>query len=140
MKKLIIVLLLLAFPLSVLAGAGLGLSAPTFKLGELIKGRCYDVGVMTVRNFQGDETGTYNMDVTYLQDAPERRIPREWVTFTPQTFSLEPNEFQTVDVDLCMPHNAKKTDYFAFLEVGLVSSGNINIAVATKLYFTVVSH
>ena len=137
MKKLIVFLLL--FPLTALAGAGLGMSAPTFNLGELKKGYCYDVGIVNIINYQGDETGTYQMSVTYHEDWPEMRTPAEWIVYTPQTFMLEPNEWQAVQVDVCIPKKAIKGDYGSFLEAGVESDGNIKGAVATKLFFTVVS-
>lgn len=135
MKKLIIIFLLIPFMVS--AGAGLGLSSATFRLGDIRKGQCYDVGNMYVINYRGDESGFYNMSVTYLSDAPERRIPQDWITYTPQRFELQPNEGQMVNVDLCIPHRARKGDYFSYLEAGLETSGYVGIAVATKLYFTI---
>lgn len=135
MKKLIALLLLLT-PLTVFAGAGLGLSAPRFDLGMIRKGDCYDVGKLTVLNWRGDETGFYQMSVTYLDKQPEYRVPRDWVIYTPQSFYIEVGGYQQVDVDLCVPKNAKKGDYFAYIEAGLSSDGNIGVAVATKLRFS----
>ena len=100
MKKYIIVLALLV-PFIALAGAGLGLSAPrAFELGDLKKGYCYDVGIINISNYKGDETGTYHMSVTYHQDWPEMRTPSDWIVYTPQTFTLEPNEVQSVEIDV----------------------------------------
>lgn len=139
MKKIIIILILLAIPLSVSAKAGLGLSAPRFNLGELKKGQCYDIGTMVIFNYQGTSQGTYEMDVTYLHLQPERRIPRDWIIYTPTLFTLEPNLYQLVDVDLCIPNRARRGDYFAYLEAHLLSDSYISIAVATKLNFTIVN-
>lgn len=138
MKKYIITGLIL-LPLIALAGAGLGMSASTFNLGELKKGYCYDVGTVGVVNYQGDEMGTYHMSIAYHQDWPEIRTPADWVVFTPQTFMLEPSEWQTVGVDVCIPRNATKGDYGSFLVAEVESSGNVNPAVGTKLFFTVVN-
>lgn len=135
MKKLIFILLLVPFVVS--AGAGLGLSSARFNMGDIRKGACYDVGNMYVINYGGDESGWYNMSVSYLSNAPERRIPQNWITYTPQRFELQPNEGQLVNVDLCIPHRARKGDYFSYLEAGLETTGYVGIAVATKLYFTV---
>ena len=141
MKKIIIVLSLIALltPLSVLAKAGIGLSSARFNLGELKKGQCYDVGSMVIFNYQGTCQGTYEMDVTYQHLQPEHRIPRDWIVYTPILFTLDPNQNQLVDVDLCIPNKARRGDYFAYLEAHMLSGGNISAAVATKLNFTVVN-
>lgn len=139
MKKIIVILILLAIPLTVSAKAGLGLSAPRFDLGELKKGKCYNVGKMLVINYQGTSQGTYEMDVTYQHLQPEWRIPKDWVIYTPSLFTLEPNLYQLVGVDLCIPNRARRGDYFAYLEAHLLLDSYISIAVATKLNFTVVN-
>ena len=139
MKKYIIALALL-IPLVTLAGAGLGMSAPrAFNLGELKKGYCYDVGIVSIINYRGDETGTYQMSVTYHQDWSEMRTPADWIVYTPQRFTLEPNEAQAVEIDVCIPKKVVTGDYGSYLEAGVESDGNIKGAVATKLFFTVVN-
>ena len=140
MKKYIIVGLLI-LPLMALAGAGIGMSAPnSFNLGELKKGYCYNVGAVTVGNHQGDETGTYRMSVTYSSSLPEIKTPADWVVYTPQIFTLEHNEWQLVEIDVCIPNKVTIGDYGSFIEAGVESSGNVGAAVATKLFFTVVNH
>ncbi len=93
----------------------------------------------------GNEPASYEAEVTYHVDQEEMWPPREWFTFSPIDFDLEPGKSQEVTVEINLPVRAVPGDYFAFLEGHpidrgvMTSSGvaSIGIAAATKFNFTV---
>lgn len=109
---------------------------------ELKPGMVYKLPPMTVLN-TGDEYSFYETGVTYHQDQPERRPPEEWFSFNPRQFDLEPEEGQTVNMELAIPVRARPGEYFAYIEGRPIQDPNaegstqIKIAAAAKLYFTV---
>jgi hypothetical protein len=82
------------------------------------------------------------MNVAYHQDHPEFRPAKEWFVFNPATFTLASGESQEVAVTMIVPISGEPGDYFAFIESGPVATNapgtSVGIAVATKLYFTLV--
>ena len=137
MKKLLILLLFIPFMAS--ASAGIGMSSTSFDYEELRKGFCYDIGYMVIRNM-GDEQGLYKAIVTYMSDQPEKRTPSNWIVYTPQIFTVKAGEYEIVYVQLCNTRRAKKGDYSSFLEVDLITGGRVNVGVAVKYKFKVVTH
>lgn len=125
-----------------LAKVGVGMGAGEVRVTEDIKpGGIYTLPVLRVFN-TGDETTTYGMNVAYHQDNPQLRPAKSWFTFTPATFTIEPGESQEVQITMFVPVKTDPGEYFAFLESGPVAEGgpgtSVGVAVATKLYFTVV--
>lgn len=124
------------------AKVGVGMGAGEIQVTEDIKpGGIYSLPSLRVFN-TGDETTTYGMNVAYHQDNPQLRPERSWFSFTPATFTIEPGESQEVQVAMVVPVKTDPGEYFSFLESGPVSDGaagtSVGVAVATKLYFTVV--
>lgn len=131
-----------AFSMFALAKIGVGMGAGEIRVTEEIKpGGIYTLPDLRIFN-TGDETTTYGMNVAYHQDNPQFRPNESWFTFSPATFTLEPGDSQQVQVTMLVPVKTKPGDYFAFLESGPVASGevgtSVGVAVATKLYFSVV--
>lgn len=139
---LLSVLLLCGFWNVTLAKIGVGMGAGEVRVTEDIKpGGIYSLPNLRVFN-TGDETTTYGMNVAYHQDNPQLRPAKSWFTFTPATFTVEPGESQEVHITMFVPVKTDPGEYFAFLESGPVAEGgpgtSVGVAVATKLYFTVV--
>ena len=130
------------FSSAAFAKVGVGMGASEIRLTEPVKlGGIYPLPSLRIFN-TGDETTTYGMGVAYHQDRPELRPAKEWFSFGPATFTLEPGKSQDVSVTMTIPLKAKPGDYFAFVESGPVASNkpgtSVSVAVASKLFFTVV--
>lgn len=124
------------------AKIGVGMGAGEIRLTEPVKpGGMYSLPPLRIFN-TGDETTTYGMDIAYHQDHPELRPKQDWFSFNPMTFTLEAGKSQEIQVNMMVPVKAAPGDYFAFIESGPVASNqpgtSVGVAVATKLYFTVV--
>jgi hypothetical protein len=121
---------------------GVGMGAGEIHITEPIKpGGIYTLPNLRVFN-TGDETTTYGMNVAYHQDHPELRPQKDWFTFKPSTFTVEPGQSQEIEITMMVPVKTVPGDYFAFVESGPVADNgpgtSVGVAVATKLYFTVV--
>lgn len=139
---LVTAFLLYSFSHVVFGKVGVGMGAGEIRVTEEIKpGGIYSLPDLRVFN-TGDETTTYGMNVAYHQDNPQLRPQKSWFTFEPPTFTLEPGESQLVQVAMFTPVKTDPGEYFAFLESGPVATNgagtSVGVAVATKLYFTVV--
>lgn len=126
-------------------GARVGVGVGTGKIfvdENLRPGTIYQLPPVTVLN-TGDEPSEYGIDVAYHQDQEQKRPPKEWFTFKPSRFHLEPSAAQKVDITLTLPVKAQPSAYFAYLEAfpvkGAQESGEtqISIAAASKLYFSI---
>jgi hypothetical protein len=126
----------------VYARVGVGMGAGEIRLTEGIKpGGMYQLPNVRIFN-TGDETATYGMGIAYHQDRPEMRPGKDWFSFNPATFTLEPGKSQDVFVTMMVPLKIEPGDYFAFIESGPVPTDapgtSVGVAVATKLFFTAV--
>lgn len=124
------------------AKIGVGMGAGEIRLTDPIKpGGIYALPPLRIFN-TGDEVTTYGMDVAYHQDHLELRPKQEWLSFSPEKFTLEAGASQEVQVTMTVPVKALPGDYFAFVESGPVASDkpgtSVGIAVAAKLFFTIV--
>lgn len=145
MKKVLLGGFLLAiFLLPNLASARVGVGVATGKIiveEELNPGEIYILPNFAVMN-TGSEVTTYAATIEYKQDIQEMSPPKEWFSMNPDTFVLDPENIQNVEVRLNLPVKAKPGNYFAFVEAHPVKSeetpgASINVAAASKLYFTV---
>jgi len=153
MKKLIKTSLLLAgcmifvLPVVALARVGVGVGVGKIQINEPLKaGGIYNLTALPVLN-TGDEPGEYGVSVEYHEGQetnPEMglRPDKEWFSFEPGLFSLEPGAAQTVAIKLSLPVKTVPGDYFAYLEGHPIKKAGagvtlIGIAAAAKLYFTV---
>ncbi len=124
------------------AKVGVGMGAGEIRVTQDIRpGGIYTLPSLRIFN-TGDETTTYGMNVAYHQDNPQIRPQKSWFSFSPQTFTIEPGGSEEVFISMTVPVKAEPGEYFAFLESGPVQSNeagtSVGVAVATKLYFTVV--
>ena len=143
MQKIITFFLIscLFLPLMVLAGVGVGVNLGKIEIDEPLKpGGIYNLPNIGVIN-TGDEPGEYELDITYHQDQPQMRPLKEWFSFSPSSFHLEPGQSQSVAIKLSLPVRVKPGDYFAYLEAHpIIKAGpgtTIGVAAATKTYFTI---
>ncbi|HUW24703.1 MAG TPA: hypothetical protein VMW04_03700 [Patescibacteria group bacterium] len=144
MKRIILsfFFLWLLVPPSVFARVGVGIGTGKIEVqGTLKPGMIYSLPPLTVLN-TGDEAADYEVSLSYHQDQPQLAPPKEWFSFSPATFRLEPGKVQVVNVRLNLPLKVSPGEYFAYLEgypVKKNDPGNttIGIAAAAKLYFTV---
>src|SRR3989339_106389 len=146
MRKFIFLILicLLATPLLVSARIGVGVGSGKIEVKEKLKpGQSYDLPILPVIN-NGDELTEYEVTIEYHEGVPELRPAREWIEFTPRTFSLEPGQVKNVKVELNLPVKAEPGNYFAYLEghplkksIG-TGGAAVGIAPAAKMYFPVV--
>lgn len=142
-KAFFAVALALAFPLAAFANIGVGVGLGKVSLNEPLKpGTIYDLPMLPVIN-TGDEPADYQAFLEYQENVPELRPGRDWVTFTPASFHLEPGKVQQVTMTLSVPLNAKPGDYYAFLEARPVAKvrtdgvSAVGVAAASKFYFSV---
>lgn len=133
----------LLLPQNTLAKIGVGVGTGKIVLDEpLDPGTLYELPSITVLN-TGDETGEYELDITYHEQQTQMRPDRSWMSYSPEKFDLAPGEVKEVSVRLALPVKTTPGDYFAYLEarpVATVSNEGgavIGIAAASKLYFTV---
>ena len=140
---LIILIACFVFTSLVFAKAGVGVNLGKIKVEEPLKpGGIYIFPSMGVVN-PGDEAGDYEIEATYLHEQPELRPGKDWFSFTPSQFHIEPGKTQNVAIKLTLPVKAKPGDYFCFLEAHPVSKPGeggvaIGVAAATKVYFSVI--
>ena len=124
------------------AKVGVGMGAGEIRVNEPVKlGGIYELPSVRIFN-TGDETTTYGMNVAFHQDYHQLRPAKEWFSFNPATFTLEPGKSQEVSITMIVPLKGEPGDYFAFIESGPVPTNapgtSVGVAVATKLFFTLV--
>ncbi len=142
---LIIFVIGLILPVFVVAKIGVGVGTGIIRVDQLLKpGLIYTLPSLAVLN-TGDEPYEYGVGIQYHENQPELRPPREWFSFEPSQFHLEPGQVQHVQIKLSLPvKGVEPGNYFAFLQgYPLKKTGatgtSIGIAAAAKLYFTVKS-
>ena len=146
MKKLILLggAIMLILPLVVSAKIGVGVGTGKIQVDQSLKaGLIYTLPPLTVIN-TGDEPSQYGVGLQYRDKQSELIPPKEWFSFEPLSFYLEPGQIKIVQVKLTLPvAGAKPGDYFAFLQgfpekkIGAEGSTSVGVAAASKLYFTV---
>lgn len=134
---------MLILPVIVLAKIGVGMATGKIQVDQELKaGLIYTLPPITVLN-TGDEPSEYGVGIQYHENQPEMRPLKEWFSFEPLNFHLEPGQSQIVQVKLTLPMTgAKPGDYFAFLQgfpvkKAMAGSTSVGVAAAAKLYFTV---
>ncbi len=144
-RKLIslLVFLLVFLPSLSLARVGVSISNGKIELNDKLKpGGIYNLPLFVVSN-NGDEPSEYEVRVAYHEDIPQKKPAKEWFSFEPRNFHLEPTQSQQVKVVLSAPIKTEPGDYFAYIEAAPVKTATmeggavIGVAAAAKLYFTV---
>lgn len=145
MKKTAVLIfgLVLLLPTFALAKIGVGMGTGKIQVDQELKaGLIYTLPSITVLN-TGDEPSEYGVGIQYHENQTEMKPSKEWFSFEPLNFHLEPGQSQVVQVKLTLPvKGAKPGDYFAFLQgfpVKKAQAGgtSVGVAAAAKLYFTV---
>ncbi len=144
MRKFIILLLImvLIFPLAVFARIGVGTGTGTIKVDKSLKpGGIFELPSLQVMN-TGDEPSYYGLGIAFHVERTELRPAKEWFSFSPSSFYLEPGKSQLVQIKLTLPVKTQPGDYFAYVQAfPVVETGpgtSVGIAVGAKLFFTVV--
>ncbi|MGB9743189.1 MAG: hypothetical protein ACPLW9_00505 [Minisyncoccales bacterium] len=139
--------LVLVLPMVVFGRIGVGVGVGKIQVDKPLKaGMIYDLPSLPVLN-TGDEPGEYGVSLEYHEGQetnPEMGLKpaKEWFSFEPTSFHLEPGQVQQVKITLTLPTKTVPGNYFAYLEghpVKKAESGQtrVGVAAAAKLYFTV---
>jgi hypothetical protein len=122
------------------ADRGVGINLGRIAVDDrLAPGGSYSLPVLGVIN-TGDESGDYEVVITYHEGQQDIPVPQAWFLFRPQRFWLEAGEAQTVEISLALPTGADPGDYFGFIEAHPVAEGegiSIGLAAVTELSFSV---
>ena len=148
MKKSIVlfvaVMAVLFFPFSTFANIGVGVGTGKIQVDQQLKpGMTYTIPPLTVVN-TGDEPSEYTVSIDYGGNQMGLKPNKEWFSFEPLQFRLEPNMTQLVQIKLTLAINAKPGDYFAYVQaqpakkVTTPGGTTIGVVAAAKLYFKVV--
>lgn len=138
-------LLFFLSPFYTSAEIGVGVGMGKIVLGEPLQpGGVYTLPSLPVIN-TGTEYSQYTVVPEYRENTEELRPEKNWFSFDPSSFGMEPGTSQNIDVVLSIPSEAKPGNYFIFLQAqpikdeAIIDNSNtaINIAAATKLYFTI---
>lgn len=139
----IVICLFLCLPFLVMAKVGVGIGTGKIVVDQDLKpGLIYTLPSVVVLN-TGDVASNYEVSIEHRENQTEFKPGKEWFSFTPEIFYLEPGGQQTVDIKLSLPvKGVQPGDYFAFLSAHPVKSSDaqgttVGVAAATKVYFTV---
>ena len=141
---LVVIAFCLFMPIFVLAKIGVGVGTGKIEVDQPMQpGLIYTLPSLVVLN-TGDEPSNYGVAIQHRENQEQLRPAKEWFSFEPNSFYLNPGESKVVQVKLTLPiKGVKPGDYFAFLQAypekkADVSGTSVNVAAAAKLYFTVV--
>ncbi len=149
MKKLIAISLaaimaMAIFPSAVFGSVGVGVGTGKIQVAKPLKpGSVYVVPPLTVIN-TGTEPSEYTVSIDYSGVQMQLKPSKEWFSFEPLQFALQPNQTQVVQIKMTLPIKTAPGDYFAYLQAQPTKTAatgrgtTIGVAAAAKLYFTVV--
>jgi hypothetical protein len=145
-KKIIFFILIfssLVTPMKIFAKIGVGIGTGEIKYEEKLKpGTIYSLPGINVVN-TGDEASEYEINLAFKNNAEELQPEKEWFSFSPDSFYLEPKESKLVEIRLELPVKVEPGDYFSYIEAKPVkksiqeSGAKVGVASAAKLYFTI---
>lgn len=124
------------------ANLGVGVGTGKIVVNEQLKpGMIYQLPSFSVIN-TGDIASDYSVGVAYHEGQGELQPAKEWFSFSPKEFYLEPGESQLIEVKLNLPIKVNPGKYFAYLEgfpTKNVQQGDtsVGISAAVKLYFDI---
>ncbi len=148
MKKLVTISLaaiiaMLIFPFAVFGSVGVGVGTGKIQVDKPLKpGSIYNAPPLTVIN-TGSEPSEYTVSIDYSGNQTQLKPNKEWFSFEPLQFHLEPNQSQIVQIKMTLPIKTVPGDYFAYLQAQptkkttTAGSTTIGVAAAAKLYFTI---
>lgn len=132
----------------VFARVGVGVATGKIQVKEPLKaGKIYLLPTLVVSN-TGTEPSWYEPGIEYHEGQetnPDMGLkpPREWFSFEPAEFYLEPGQAQKVEIRLTVPLKAKPGDYFCYLEGRSLrkdtgtGGAKIGVAAAAQVYFII---
>lgn len=112
-------------------------------MGKVKPNRIYDVAIFSVGN-PGDDYGCYKMIAGHMFEQPEKRVPSDWIAFTPETFCLNPGEWERVETKMYINPKTKLDNglagnYFSLLMactyqdwVGACAGSKLNFKIGGK--------
>ena len=138
---LVSVIILCAGASYALAQAGVGISPGKITVDEpLFPGSYYKLPSVQVVN-TGTTASQYEVVLASMAEQEKLQPTAGFISFSPESFHLEPGASQTVSLTMNIPARAQPGDYLAYIEAHPASLGaggtSVGIAVATKLYFTI---
>lgn len=120
---------------------GVSIGGPlNINMGKVKPNSTYDLGTFAVGDLSGG-AGCYIMDTGPIGNQQEKRVPKNWISFTPETFCLDPGEWQLVVATMYINPETKidkglSGDYFSLL-MACTYQGHIGTCAAGKLNFTI---
>ena len=136
----VVITCILATVVTVHADRGVALDTGRVEISaRLSRGGVYHLPDIGVRNPGSDESA-YTMSGDVLPGQSGRQVPDDWLTFTPQQFTLPAGASQPVSVSLHIASDAHPGDYEGLLRAEIVATGpgnGVGAAAAAHLKFTV---
>jgi hypothetical protein len=125
------------------ASVGVGVQASPVSLGSMAhRGQRYALPLDVVNT--GTEAEAVSVRVERLTRGPGRTVPPSWIQFAGPAMQLAPGKAARVSLELVVPGGATPGEYLSDIVVsgaaaGQPGMGNLGVAAATKLEFSVSS-
>lgn len=134
---------LAGFPQTSDASVGVGVQVSPVRLESMAhRGERYALPLDVVNT--GTQAEAISMRVERLSRGPGRAVPPSWIQFSGPAVQIAPGKAARVSLELVVPGRAKPGVYLSDIvvsgsAVGQAGTGNLGVAAATKLEFSVSS-
>lgn len=125
------------------ASVGVGVQVSPVRLGSMAhRGESYALSVDVVNT--GTEAEAVSMRVERLSRGSGRAVPPSWIQFSGSAVQIAPGKAARVSLELVVPGRARPGGYLSDIvasgsAAGQAGPGNLGVAAATKLEFSVSS-
>lgn len=125
------------------ASVGVGVQVSPVRLGSMAhRGESYALSVDVVNT--GTEAEAVSMRVERLSRGSGRAVPPSWIQFPGSAVQIAPGKAARVSLELVVPGRARPGEYLSDIvasgsAAGQAGTGNLGVAAATKLEFSVSS-
>jgi hypothetical protein len=125
------------------ASVGVGVQVSPVRLGSMAhRGQSYALSVDVVNT--GTEAEAVSMRVERLSRGSGRAVPPSWIQFAGAAVQIAPGKAARVSLELVVPGRATPGEYLSDIvasgsAAGQAGPGNLGVAAATKLEFSVSS-
>jgi hypothetical protein len=125
------------------ASVGVGVQVSPVRLGSMAqRGGSYALSVDVVNT--GTEAEAVSMRVERLSRGSARAVPPSWIQFAGAAVQIAPGKAARVSLELVVPGQARPGEYLSDIvasgsAAGQAGTGNLGVAAATKLEFSVSS-
>ena len=125
------------------ASVGVGVQVSPVRLGSMAhRGESYPLSVDVVNT--GTEAEAVSMRVERLSRGSGRAVPPSWIQFPGSAVQIAPGKAARVSLELVVPGRARPGGYLSDIvasgsAAGQAGTGNLGVAAATKLEFSVSS-